>query len=99
MGLPMKQEYSHSAGRKIIGHTAEIPSPPPSLPGEVLEAVQVRGEPTERGAGPAFQGCPKPRRAKKQPPAWKNMTLDELKGWLADAKRQQEDQNPEIGCH
>jgi hypothetical protein len=36
MGLPMKQNYSHSPGRKIIGANAEIPPPITSLPGEAL---------------------------------------------------------------
>jgi hypothetical protein len=37
------------------------------------------------------QDSPRPTRVKKEEPKWKNMTLDELKSWLADAKRRAED--------
>jgi hypothetical protein len=56
----VKSQTTHSPSRKTIDECVEIPSPPPSLPGEVLAVVDVRGEPPKRGAGPVTQDSPKP---------------------------------------
>jgi hypothetical protein len=72
----MNQKNTHSNRWTIVVEKPEIP--PPSLPGEVLAGVQVKGE-------------PEPQRAptKTDPPKWRNLTLAEMYTLLEEAKRQE----------
>ena len=63
----------------------------------VDESCQIQSPPTRAIAQTQTQDPRPPTPEKKKEPEWRNLTLDELKSWLAEAKRQQEEQNPEIG--
>jgi hypothetical protein len=79
----VKTQTIYSRSGTKIEEIVEIPSPPPSLPGEVLAVVQVRGEPPKRGAGPIPWDAPEPTLP------WRNLTLDEFKNWAAHEQRRQ----------
>jgi len=84
----MNKKNTHSSTWKIVVERPEIP--PPSLPGEVLAGVQVRGEPQQpETAQTASHEPPRPTPAKKSHKKWRNLTLDEMQSLLDDLKRQQ----------
>jgi hypothetical protein len=73
----------HSLNWTLVAEPAENPSPVPS-----------RSAPTRLSDPPAARpgGKPKPQDG----PKWNNMTLDEMKSWLEEAKRLDCEQNETI---
>ena len=69
----------------------------PTSWGPVDECHEIQSPPGRATAQTEAKDPSQPTREKKKEPEWRNLTLDELKTWLANAKRDQEEQNPEIG--
>ena len=55
----------------------------------VDECHEIQSPPRRATAQTESQNPSQPKREKKKEPEWRNLTLDELKSWLEDAKREQ----------
>ena len=73
MGLPMQSQNTPSSRWKTIDRIVEPPPPP-------------QAKPAQREGDVAGASAPE---KKPTPPKWRNLTLDELRAWLEEAKRRQ----------
>jgi hypothetical protein len=55
----------------------------------VDECPEIQSPSRRATAQTESQDAPQPTREKKKQREWRNLTLDELKSWLEDAKREQ----------
>jgi hypothetical protein len=105
MGLPMKQNYTHPARCKTIDQNAEVPSPFPRVASH--PGFHETPRPARTKKEPEWQCTARQRPSERRGAltAWgpepQNLTLDELKSWLEEAKLQQagaefEDEKPQI---